>query len=457
MTHPKMKFTYVGVDSHKETHCAVFLDCFFTKLGEISLGNLPEDFAGFLNESQKFKLDGTTFLFGMEDVSNFGRSLAKFLLANKQEVKHVNAFLVAGERKNLGWEKSDSVDAECAARLLISKFGSLPDAYEDERYHALRTLVVRRDFLSRNNAALKTYLHSLLTIDFPNYHNFFCSLGIKSAIAFFEKYPLPYKLKGISAAELAVFLKENSGGVLGLKRAEEILASVGEIAIPSDLIGTTDATVTTNTTATTNITVTTDKTYTIPTHEIRSKTIQSAIRQLKYNMIELENVESDLAVVFAEFNTTLISMTGLELVSASQLLSCIGDIRRFATPAKLAKYAGIAPGSSSSGKRDVQFASQRGNRELNSLFYELAIRLTHVVEPGHRAINAFFYEYYNKKKSEGKTKTQALKCVQRRLVNIIWGMLYNNEIYVNPPLTEVESPQTGGDKVKNKTKSKAKI
>jgi len=50
-----------------------------------------------------------------------------------------------------------------------------------------------------------------------------------------------------------------------------------------------------------------------------------------------------------------------------------------------------------------------------------------------RVMNSFFYDYYNRKVSEGKTKRQALKCVQRRLVNIIWTMLYRNEDYINPP------------------------
>ena len=33
MLHPKMMYVYVGIDSHKDTHCAVVLNCFFEKLG----------------------------------------------------------------------------------------------------------------------------------------------------------------------------------------------------------------------------------------------------------------------------------------------------------------------------------------------------------------------------------------------------------------------------------------
>ena len=407
--HPKMQYTYVGVDSHKETHTAVFLDCFFEKLSQVTFGNLPADFAGFLAQAQSFKQDGTTFVFGMEDVSNYGSSLARFLRANDQSVKHVNAYLVARERKNLNADKSDAIDAECAARILISRLASLPDVEDDEKYLTLRTLVVRRNFLMRCNLALKTYMHSLLTVDFPNYHKFFAEIGGKTSLAFFTKYPSPGLLKDTTADELARFLWEHSGGLLGLKRAKEILAAID-----------------------TTVTYEMSEKY-----AIRSKTVHSAIRQLQYNMDELEAVEADLATVYRSFNTTLTSMSGLDIVSASQLLSCIGDVRKFSTPSKLARYAGIAPVSQASGKRDMQFASQRGDRELNSLFYGLAVRLILTFGPGHRAHNAFFYEYYHRKMSEGKTKRQALKCVQRRLVNIIWGMLTNGENYVNPPMVQV--------------------
>jgi transposase len=126
-------------------------------------------------------------------------------------------------------------------------------------------------------------------------------------------------------------------------------------------------------------------------------------------------------------------MNGIDVVSASQILSCIGDITRFPTAAKLARYAGIAPVSYASGKTDKQYTNQRGKRELNSLFYNLALRVS-VLLPKTKIINPFFNDYYQRKISEGKTKAQALKCVQRRLVNIIWTMLTNNEDYVNPPM-----------------------
>jgi len=408
MNHPKMQYTYVGIDSHKDTHTAVFMDCFFEKLGEITFENLPSTFGDFFTQAQSFLMDGTVFLFGLEDTSVYGRTLMAFLRDNDQPVKHVNSLLVARERKNQNiTQKDDSVDAECAARVLLSKFGELPDANPEEIFWILRSLVVRRASLVRQNVASKNMLHSLLTQHYPNYRGFFENIDCKSALAFFAKYPSPYLLESTTAEDLATFLEMHSWGQFSLRKAEEILDTLQDTAVPFQ--------------------------------EIRDGLVQSTVKQVQYNLEEIAQLDAQLTSFLEHFDCPLLSMTGIDIVSAAQILSCIGDIRKFPTPAKLARYAGIAPVTYSSGKTDLQFANQRGNRELNSLFFNLAIRLTMTAGPKRKVMNSFCYDYYHRKRSEGKTKRQALKCVQRRLVNIIWTMLYNNEEYVNPPTYNVTS------------------
>ena len=78
--HPKMAYSYAGVDSHKNTHTIVFMDCFHEKIGEMTIENLPNKFDEFFKEAQKHKITGTSFAFGFEDVSAFGRLLVKFLI-----------------------------------------------------------------------------------------------------------------------------------------------------------------------------------------------------------------------------------------------------------------------------------------------------------------------------------------------------------------------------------------
>ena len=416
MKHPKMQYTYVGIDSHKDTHTAVFLDCFFDKLGEIKFANLPSKYAAFMIDAEKLKQDGTELLFGLEDTGSFGRTLTVFLRDSEQQVKHVNSYLVARERKNQNiTQKTDSIDAECAARVLLSKFGELPTADPNDKYWILRTLVVRRDQIVQNNKRAKTTLHNLLTQHYPNYRQFFVGTFGKTALAFFKTYPSPKNLENVTVEELAdFFYTQSNGNIFGPG-----LSSIDRAALIFETLQNTA----------------------VEFQEIRDEAVRSTIRQIEFNMAEIERIEVTMAIYLETFDCTLTTMNGIDVVSACQIMSCIGDVKRFPTPAKLARYSGIAPVTHSSGKKDYQFANQRGKRELNSLFYWLSVRLTSPTGPNQKILNQFFYDYYHRKMSDGKTKRQALKCVQRRLVNIIWTMLTNNEEYVNPPVMDMPAEE----------------
>ena len=47
--------------------------------------------------------------------------------------------------------------------------------------------------------------------------------------------------------------------------------------------------------------------------------------------------------------------------------------------------------------------------------------------------NPIFYDYFCRKLGEGKTKSQALVCIMRRLVNIVYGQNELNCISVYTP------------------------
>jgi transposase len=413
MTHPKMKFTYVGVDSHKDTHTAVFLDCFFEKLGEIKFSTLPSKYPAFLEGAENLKVPGTELMFGLEDVSMYGRTLAAFLKERGIKTKHINSILVAMERKNSNTtEKTDSIDSLCAARVLIVKLNELPDGGPDDRYFILKGLVTSRKFTVRQNTALKNRLHNLLTQHYPNYRDFFPDIGSAASLAFFGRYPSPSTLAGVPHAELAAFLKEASGGRVGggrsgTDRARDILSNLEDTAVAHQ--------------------------------DIRDRAVMGAVRQIVENNEEIAALEINMAEYLNNFDSTLTSMCGIDTVSAAEIMSIIGDVRRFSTSAKLARYAGIAPVSYASGRKESQYPNKRGNRDLNSAIYLLAVRL--IATNKGMMYNQFFHQYYHRKLSEGKTKMQSLKCVQRRLVNIIWSMLTHGRDYENPPM--LPAPEKG--------------
>lgn len=51
-------------------------------------------------------------------------------------------------------------------------------------------------------------------------------------------------------------------------------------------------------------------------------------------------------------------MTGIDRVTAAELVAKIGDIHRFATPDKLARFAGIAPIFAGSGSKGRSYKSK---------------------------------------------------------------------------------------------------
>lgn len=68
----------------------------------------------------------------------------------------------------------------------------------------------------------------------------------------------------------------------------------------------------------------------------------------------------------------------------------------------------------------------------------VAIQQVQVEKVSKRLRNPVFHDYYQRKIQEG-TKKQALVCVMRRLVSIIYGMLKNRTAYVMPDLPEKEA------------------
>jgi len=49
----KRNTCFVGIDMHKDTHCAVVIDCWMHKLGEITFENRPSKFPAFVEDVKK--------------------------------------------------------------------------------------------------------------------------------------------------------------------------------------------------------------------------------------------------------------------------------------------------------------------------------------------------------------------------------------------------------------------
>ncbi|MBJ7929457.1 IS110 family transposase [Bacillus toyonensis] len=408
--HNRQNYLYVGVDLHKEHHTAVIINCWQEKLGEIQFDNKPSAFSKFLLEVETYVSAGITVVFGLEDVGGYGRALAKYLVDHEQVVKEVNPALSFLERKShVTTQKSDSWDAECVARILINKLNQLPDAKPNDLFWSIQQLVSRRNALVKAQSALKNQLHIQLNHHYPSYKKFFSELDGKTALAFWQQYPSPFCLEGANIKQLTAFLLDVSNNTCSVKKASDILKLVKEDGQ-------------------------TMKEY----QETRDFLVRSIVRDIEFKKKEMKYIERELKRLVNLLDYQLETMPGIELVTASALIAEIGDVRRFTNANKLARFAGIAPVYFGSGGKGKTHKSKQGNRALHALFYNLAVQQVQVAKGSKLPRNPVFHAYYQKKLKEGKTKGQALVCIMRRLVNIVYGMMKYKTAYELPVVEEKE-------------------
>lgn len=141
---------------------------------------------------------------------------------------------------------------------------------------------------------------------------------------------------------------------------------------------------------------------------------------------EISELEEELTNLIAESGHTLRTASGCGTVLAGELIGEIGDIAKFKTPAQLAKYAGCAPREHSSGKTVRWRKTRAGNRRLNRAFHRMA--LSQISRSGN--INA--RNYFKKKVGEGKSKSQALVCLRRHMVTLVWNLMKHKDEYRYP-------------------------
>jgi transposase len=369
MLHPKMAHVYVGIDMHRLTHTATIINCFFEKLGEVTFKNKLPDFPKLECEVKKHISDGVTPVYGLEDYVSLGRELTSHLLSTGHTVKYVNPSLTKSERNNqASLHKTDSFDSLCVARVLLSKLGELPDARTDDKLWALTELVSKRASLVRSGTAVKNQLHNYISHHYPSYKRFFYVFDCKTALAFWEMYPSPAKLKGVSLVELAKFLQAESRYYYSLDKASEIIGYIAEDGYTGNEM-----------------------------QDTCDFIVSLTVKQLKEISALVKVLDEKIEALVPQFGYKLHTMKGIGFTTAAALIVEIGDINRFGSAAQLAAYAGVSPAEYSSGQSEKQISNKRGNRNLNTIIYYLGISQCGDRGDKGSPFNRLLAEYYKKK------------------------------------------------------------
>ena len=390
----------VGVDPHRESLDAVaihfpeeiVLDEAFdnTRVGHHALWSKAQALADERNLS---------LIFGLEDGSNYGYALGRFLVNQGGCVKEVNPRMTSRQRDFYGEDKTNRLDALATAAIVFRVFDRLPDVTAvQEATEATRDLSRYREQLVKEQTANINRLHRYLANPYPTYKTFFSELNGVTALHFWATYPTSAHLRATTPEELADFFYEKSKHSLGIEaarqKAHQIFNTLDDT--PSSDLG------------------------------LLAEAQGAIIRDLAQRLLQLkrsiEGIEAELEETVPATGQQLETFQGIGLVSAAVLIGETRDTARFHHDKdRFAKYNGSAPVTKGTGKHTRQVENHWCNRRLKSTLDQVALTARH-----NEPLSA---EYYQACLDRGLDPCEAHKRLMRRLSDIIFAMMRDKTPY----------------------------
>ena len=148
---------------------------------------------------------------------------------------------------------------------------------------------------------------------------------------------------------------------------------------------------------------------------VRARIARQRVERLRALCVEIDQLTIELRSLVIAATAGLTAIIGIAALTAAEILAEVGDVRRFRTKAQFAMANGTAPLPASSGRTNRHRLNRGGNRQLNRILHFIA--LTQISRsPEGRA-------YYDRKRSEGRSKQDALRCLKRRISDRIFQTL----------------------------------
>ena len=170
----------------------------------------------------------------------------------------------------------------------------------------------------------------------------------------------------------------------------------------------------------------------IPGGAKRSLSAAQAKELLKVRKAHAAELVADLATIYARSKaadkelkalvkttgTTLLDLHGIGPSGAARLLPEVGDVTRFPDRNHFASWNGTAPIDASSGDHTRHRLSRKGNRAINRVLHIMAVVQLRNATEGRA--------YYDRKKAAGKTSMEAMRCLKRRLSDLVYKALLDD-------------------------------
>ena len=144
--------------------------------------------------------------------------------------------------------------------------------------------------------------------------------------------------------------------------------------------------------------------------------IRQAVSQIELFSTQLEQVENKISSIMDSLASPIMPIPGIGHLNGAMILSCIGNIQRFSSPAKLLAHAGLDPTVIQSGNFNAK--STRMSKRGNFMLRYALINASHNVVRNDKT----FARYYSSKIAQEKSHCCALGHTAHKHIRVIFSL-----------------------------------
>lgn len=383
---------HIGIDIGKHSHffCIINQNDGEVLIEPTSFKNNQDGFSLLLDYLKPYSL--SSILIGMEDTGHYHFALLKFLLDKHFSVALINPTTTDLTRRLYGGiTKNDKLDSLTICDVLsshgrnklyrISKINSF-QLYEQKQ------LTRHHHNLKEELNIYKNRLQKCIDIVFPEFNSLFKS-----------KYGSIYMniLKSFGSADAIAH-----SDIRNIRKCFNIRGKGNRISLTSELLKETAK------------------------DSIGINSVAD-VMQIKHLVSQIELLEAQISEVdkkIEEFstktNSPILSIPGISHFSGTSILAELGDINHYPNARKIIKAAGVAPYHYESSQFNAQHTAitKKGSKYLRKTLYQIIVPIIR--------FNPVFQDYYNLKRSQGKSHRCAQGHRVRKLLRVIFHLLKTN-------------------------------
>lgn len=372
-------------------------------IDSIELKHNLENFNKLKKQVETFEISDLTVF--MESTGIYHLPVERYFKENGFNTLVINSLTTKNNYDTIRKTKTDKKDCFRLAKLFFVNEVEYHDLSKKDLYANLKAMTRQYFYLTQVNVSCKNRYKRLINICFPELETIFKSSRIyeETALNFIKVFPHAeiVKEKRIDALYNNLY-KTNSRHDYYYKRLAHEIKEIASNSYPGIDKAHSDVQNLSN------------------IAEMLQNNIKN-INELKERMIETAKQSPYFKIIN--------SFYGIGEVLTAELLGELGDITRFDNHKQLIAFCGLDPTIIQSGKSiNVHGAiSKRGDKYARWILFNISQM---VVKLGHQYPEHPVYNYYLKKKAEGKHYYESLTACSTKILRMLYSMCKNNKQFL---------------------------